>query len=292
MASATVPDLAVSEHAAPAYEEKVSDDKYTDEKASPTSEHASQLDGHFDPQDGLGDTVFVKGEPVIVDGRDVSRYVVDLRDDGDPPLTFRSFVLGTIFGALGAALYQIFEFKPAGAGISGVFLQLVIWTFGRAWELVVPTGARIRGTRLGALAPILDFINPGTFRIKEVRFVRSLPQRTAHPAPACGGYCRRNDGIIWKLLGFELCCTTSKSFDSKIWKMCLIVFQALLRCSRPRHHRHPCDVLYCGFWIFHSRPPTPSHGISGGDGLLGQPPYRYCIPEYASCYGRPCSLAA
>lgn len=50
------------------------------------------------------------GEPVITNGRDVSRYVVDLRDDGDPALTLRSLTLGTVFAGLGAALCQVYKF--------------------------------------------------------------------------------------------------------------------------------------------------------------------------------------
>jgi hypothetical protein len=49
----------------------------------------------------------VNGEPVITTGRDVSRYAVDLRDDEDPALTFRSLTLGTVFAGLGAALCQV-----------------------------------------------------------------------------------------------------------------------------------------------------------------------------------------
>lgn len=50
---------------------------------------------------------FVNGEPVISTGKDVSRFVVDLRDDEDPSLTFRSIVLGSVFAGLGATLYQV-----------------------------------------------------------------------------------------------------------------------------------------------------------------------------------------
>jgi len=46
-------------------------------------------------------------EPIISTGEDVSRFVVDLRDDGDDALTFRSMVLGTAFAGLGAALCQV-----------------------------------------------------------------------------------------------------------------------------------------------------------------------------------------
>ena len=51
--------------------------------------------------------VFLNGEPIITTGRDVSRFVVDIRDDGDDALTFRSFVLGTVLAGLGAALCQV-----------------------------------------------------------------------------------------------------------------------------------------------------------------------------------------
>ena len=56
------------------------------------------------------DTLFVKGEPVIQTGLDVSRYAVDIRDDHDPSLTFRSLFLGTCFGALGATLGEVSPF--------------------------------------------------------------------------------------------------------------------------------------------------------------------------------------
>ena len=46
-------------------------------------------------------------EAIISTGEDVSRFVVDLRDDGDDALTFRSMVLGTVFAGLGAALCQV-----------------------------------------------------------------------------------------------------------------------------------------------------------------------------------------
>jgi hypothetical protein len=95
-------------------------------------------------------TKFVNGEPIIVTGEDVSNYVVDDRDDGDPALTFRSFVLGTIIAGLGAALaevralslclrraadpscnfMQIYMFKPLAVSVSEIFLLLIIYVCG------------------------------------------------------------------------------------------------------------------------------------------------------------------
>ena len=50
------------------------------------------------------------GKPVITTGQDVSRFVVDIRDDEDPALTFRSMFLGTFFAGMGAALSQVSKF--------------------------------------------------------------------------------------------------------------------------------------------------------------------------------------
>jgi len=54
-----------------------------------------------------GQPLYYNGEPVITTGRDVSYFVVDLRDDGDQSLTFRSIFLGTIFAGLGATMVQV-----------------------------------------------------------------------------------------------------------------------------------------------------------------------------------------
>ena len=54
---------------------------------------------------------FHKGEPVITAGRDVSYFVVDIRDDEDTALTFRSIFLGTIFAGMSAALIQVSNLK-------------------------------------------------------------------------------------------------------------------------------------------------------------------------------------
>lgn len=83
---------------------------------TPCDEKEAALDSDLDKSSSaLEDTVdenaqYVNGEPVITSGRDVSRYLVDLRDDEDPPLTFRSAVLGTVIGGLGAALFQVRPF--------------------------------------------------------------------------------------------------------------------------------------------------------------------------------------
>ncbi|KAH9042869.1 oligopeptide transporter [Lactarius hengduanensis] len=114
-----------------------------------------------DGYDDEDEKSLVNGEPVITSGRDVSRYLVDLRDDEDPPFTFRSIVLGTMIGGLGAALYQIYIFKPIQSGISTVFLLLVIYSMGVFWSTFFPRRSWVEGTQFEWLGPTLHFINPG-----------------------------------------------------------------------------------------------------------------------------------
>ncbi|PPR06785.1 hypothetical protein CVT24_011285 [Panaeolus cyanescens] len=118
------------------------------------------------------------GEPVITTGRDVSRFAVDLRDDGDQALTFRSMVLGTLFAGLGAALCQIYLFKPVQMSVSTVFLLLLTYTAGNAWAKILPTRTVVDGVPLSKLGRVIHFINPGPFTIKE-HVIASLVASTA-----------------------------------------------------------------------------------------------------------------
>ncbi|KAG7448856.1 oligopeptide transporter [Guyanagaster necrorhizus] len=106
-------------------------------------------------------------EAIVTSGQDVSRFVVDVRDDSDPALTFRSLFLGTVIAGLGAALCQIYNFKPVQMSVSTVFLLLVLYSIGLAWATFLPRRAWVEGTRLQKLAPVLEFINPGSFGLKE-----------------------------------------------------------------------------------------------------------------------------
>ncbi|KAF9460047.1 oligopeptide transporter [Collybia nuda] len=120
----------------------------------------------------------LKGEPVVTTGKDVSRFVVDLRDDGETALTFRSLCLGTVLAGLGAALCQIYLFKPVQATVSSVFILLIIYTVGNAWAKFLPRASWVKGTQLEFLTPVITFINPGEFTLKE-HVVASLVATTA-----------------------------------------------------------------------------------------------------------------
>ena len=69
-------------------------------------QHNIQADGTSEDD---SKPILHNGEPVITTGHDVSRFVVDIRDDEDTALTFRSMFLGTIFAGMGAALSQVSE---------------------------------------------------------------------------------------------------------------------------------------------------------------------------------------
>lgn len=141
------------------------EDETVQKEASQSSEKVSQdLDGDTNNEN---DVVYVKGEPVITSGSDVSRFLVDVRDDGDPALTFRSLCIGTVFACLGAALCQIYIFKPVQASVSTVFLLLLSYSVGVAWSKVLPRREFVEGTRFSKFGPVIEFINPGEFRIKE-----------------------------------------------------------------------------------------------------------------------------
>ncbi|KAF9010131.1 oligopeptide transporter [Cyathus striatus] len=117
-------------------------------------------------------------QTVITTGKDVSRFAVDLRDDGDQALTLRSLCLGTIFAGLGAALNQIYLFKPVQVTVSTVFLLLIIYSFGNGWAMFMPKRSWVTRTRYESFGRILHFINPGPFTIKE-HVIASLVASTA-----------------------------------------------------------------------------------------------------------------
>jgi hypothetical protein len=84
---------------------------FSDEPTSDILGDKNEVSPDLDNSPGFEDEderpQYVNGEPVINSGRGVSRYLVDLSDEQDPPFTFRSVILGTVVGGLGAALYQV-----------------------------------------------------------------------------------------------------------------------------------------------------------------------------------------
>ncbi|TKX22903.1 glutathione transporter-like protein [Elsinoe australis] len=108
---------------------------------------------------------YVKGHPVIRNGEDVSKFLVSVRDDGDPAFTFRSIVLGTAFTALSSVITMLYIFKPVQMQVSAVFIQLLVFVFGEAWARLTP---RPDHFKLRIVQVTLRFLNFGQpFGIKE-----------------------------------------------------------------------------------------------------------------------------
>ncbi|OJJ42147.1 hypothetical protein ASPZODRAFT_77574 [Penicilliopsis zonata CBS 506.65] len=113
----------------------------------------------------LDEVESVHGHPVIRNGEDVSKYIVSLQDDGDPSLTFRGIVLGTLFTAFSSVITMLYTFKPYEETVSAVFLQLLIYIFGEAWALATPRPDRFSSLWM---QKILRFVNSGQpFGLKE-----------------------------------------------------------------------------------------------------------------------------
>lgn len=61
----------------------------------------------FSDEDSLERRVKEDDEPVVTTGKDVSRFVVSLRDDEETAFTLRSAVLGAALTALAATINQL-----------------------------------------------------------------------------------------------------------------------------------------------------------------------------------------
>lgn len=66
------------------------------------------------------------------------------------------------------AVPKIYLFKPVQMTVSSVFILLIIYTVGNAWAKFLPRSSWVRGTRLEFLTPVIVFVNPGEFSLKEV----------------------------------------------------------------------------------------------------------------------------
>ncbi|KXH57173.1 OPT oligopeptide transporter [Colletotrichum salicis] len=112
---------------------------------------------------------------IIITGADASRYLLPLRDDFDPSLTFRSMFLATCLSAFQAVMSQIYTFKPTAITISGTFIVLIGYFVGKAWAKIFPRGDNLEARwrqdhpegELPAYIKFFKFINPGPWGLKE-----------------------------------------------------------------------------------------------------------------------------
>ncbi|KAF7559173.1 hypothetical protein G7046_g4975 [Stylonectria norvegica] len=133
-----------------------------------TTSHPSSGDDHGDESDGK--------EHIIVTGADAAAYLLPLRDDGDPAVTFRSLLLSSGLACFQAVMYQIYNFKPTLITIQGTFIVLISYFLGKAWAAVLPRGdkqeARWREKnpgveKLPVSIRVIKFFNPRPWSLKE-----------------------------------------------------------------------------------------------------------------------------
>ncbi|KAJ0412960.1 OPT oligopeptide transporter protein-domain-containing protein [Aspergillus carlsbadensis] len=98
--------------------------------------------------------------PVLMRGlyrNDVSNFIISDRDDGDPALTFRSIVLGSIFTALSSVITMLYVFKPYQVQVSAVFIQLLVFLFGKTWAMITPRPENFKWKWLQITVRFLNF---------------------------------------------------------------------------------------------------------------------------------------
>lgn len=98
-ASHSPPSLSKGEKGAPAVPDALSNDLAVPVSAADTLTGTTEVE-------------LVKGQPVIRNGMDVSRFIVSIRDDDDPAVTFRGMLLGTAFTAFASIISMLYVFKP------------------------------------------------------------------------------------------------------------------------------------------------------------------------------------
>ncbi|KAF8758283.1 Peptide transporter MTD1 [Rhizoctonia solani] len=150
-------------------DEKLHQDHSTSKDLTPSFDEKS---AHADPNDYFDDVKLVKGQPVIETGAHVSNFAVDVRDDGDPSLTLRSFFIGTVVAGLGAALSNLWYILA----FASIYNR-------KGLGNVTPKPEQFE-SRIPWLAPIVRVINPGPYGLKEHVVATLIATTAAYGATA------------------------------------------------------------------------------------------------------------
>lgn len=114
-------------------------------------------------------------EAIIVNGADAAAHLLPMRDDFDPSVTFRGIFLASVLAAFQACMFQIYNFKPTTANITGTFLVLIAYFLGKAWAAFLPRGDHLEARwrqKGGQGEPplwikVVSFFNYGEWGLKE-----------------------------------------------------------------------------------------------------------------------------
>lgn len=107
----------------------------------------------------------VKSIPLLnTDG--IIRNAIDTTDDiSENAWTFRSVFLGVGLAIFGSVLAEIYYFKPQTLSVNGIFLVMIAFVIAEAMDKFIPRHTERAG--LQWLNPVLKFLNPHPFNIKE-----------------------------------------------------------------------------------------------------------------------------
>ncbi|GJJ13070.1 hypothetical protein Clacol_007319 [Clathrus columnatus] len=178
---------------------RIVDDKHSghrssssiDEKVLDKLEATLSPDVTLDAEDRLYD--HNGKEKVLETPEDFATALVSLEDDPTLPVhTFRMWFSGLGLAVFGAVLGMLFQFRPQVISVSALFLQLLVYMFGKVLQFVIPgPGSKIHnGNRFW------NFMNPGPFNkdnlitipfkdIKEHAAAQIMANTAAGAATAC-----------------------------------------------------------------------------------------------------------
>ncbi|KAK3994331.1 OPT oligopeptide transporter [Cladorrhinum sp. PSN332] len=115
---------------------------------------------------------------IIITGSDAAKYLLPMRDDGEPALSFRSLFLASCLACFQAVMSQIYSFKPTQVTVTGTFIVLIAYFLGKAWAAFLPRGDKFEArwrekTGAGDDVPpplwikVMSFFNRGKWNLKE-----------------------------------------------------------------------------------------------------------------------------
>ncbi|KAH7314361.1 OPT oligopeptide transporter [Rhexocercosporidium sp. MPI-PUGE-AT-0058] len=128
-------------------------------------------------------------DAIIITGEDAARYLLPMRDDFEPALTFRSMFLATILSAFQAVMYQIYSWKPTLITIQGTFIVLIAYFVGKAWAKFLPRGGVGNVPKYIA---IMSFFNHGEWNLKEHAICAITATSASGAAPSIQVFAAQN----------------------------------------------------------------------------------------------------
>ena len=155
-----------------------------------------------------------------------------------------------------------------------MFLLLVIYSLGVFWSAFFPRRSWVEGTRFEWLGSTLHFINPGTLRLKEVRFATShlsallTPNAARHRKHHCL-QCFLRQHRRPQFFRAASKCSLEFSTTAIKFKLCHVVCSYSI--TRKLMHQPP--------FLRHSQLPSSVMELSGSSGLSLYTLARWCIGQ-------------